>query len=191
MAHRNLGEMVLTTGQLNEMDVAVLDLLHEGRVTPALARAQLAEQWDEDDDIPRRQYINQRLTRLSEHGHVRNLQKKGVYELVNDPRTDGEQSVAERYSAVTDCSHDFYSGSSQVTFVNGVSLTVESDEPGVSVELTHPQRATEEWTDESLDRTPAEVLMEILADYYNASGEERATKVPRLDAFMQEVANHE
>lgn len=95
MANRNLVEMALTADQLNEKDQAILDLLYEGRVTPAFARAELLDRWDDDETITR-QYINQRLTRLAEHNHVRNLQEKGLYELVIDPREESPTALAER-----------------------------------------------------------------------------------------------
>ncbi len=33
-----------------------------------------------------RQYVNQRLKHLSEHGYMRNILETGVYELANDPQ---------------------------------------------------------------------------------------------------------
>lgn len=85
MAVANYRCMVLSESQLNDMDRAVLDVLAEGRVTPSLAQTILAER--EIADISR-QYINKRLKRLGEHGHVRNLHGSGVYELVQDPREE-------------------------------------------------------------------------------------------------------
>lgn len=38
-----------------------------------------------------RQYVNQRLKRLSEHGHVENLLETGVYDLTNDPRENRDE----------------------------------------------------------------------------------------------------
>lgn len=87
MPESNRVEMALTPEQLNDVDEAVLDLLDEGRVTPALAREQLAERRVTDVS---RQYVNQRLRRLEEHGHVKNLLESGVYELAGDPRDEGE-----------------------------------------------------------------------------------------------------
>ena len=62
--------------QLNDTDKAVLEILDEGRNAPS----NIAEQLDFT-----RQYVQQRLRRLEEHGHVRNI-GSGVYEIVDDPR---------------------------------------------------------------------------------------------------------
>lgn len=78
--------MALSPDQLNDVDAAVLDLLEEGRATPGLAQKLLDERGVTDVS---RQYVNQRLRRLEEHGHVENLLDSGVYELVTDPR-EGE-----------------------------------------------------------------------------------------------------
>lgn len=61
---------------LNDTDEAVVDMLQEGRNVPA----NIAEELDLT-----RQYIQQRLQRLEEHGYIRNI-GRGVYELVEDPR---------------------------------------------------------------------------------------------------------
>jgi len=65
------------------VDSAILDLLAEGRVTPRYVRDRLDA--DGVDDYSR-SYIHQRLARLEEHGHVRNLLGDGLYELTDDPR---------------------------------------------------------------------------------------------------------
>ncbi len=83
MAVRNQSGMALNPSQLNDLDEAILDLLAEGRATPTLLREELAER--EIREVSR-QYISSRLSRLQEHGHVRNLRETGVYELVDDPR---------------------------------------------------------------------------------------------------------
>ena len=64
---------------LNPTDKAILDELHEGRVTPTF----VAERQGYS-----RQNINNRLNRLVEHGWVERL-APGLYELVDDPRNDG------------------------------------------------------------------------------------------------------
>ena len=74
--------MTLTSGALNDLDRRVLDILADGRATPTLVQKLLANEGDEFS----RQYVNQRLKRLEEHEHVRNLLDTGVYELVDDPR---------------------------------------------------------------------------------------------------------
>lgn len=75
--------MTLSAEQLNNIDQQVLDLLYEGRVTPGLAQTLLAKRGTADVS---RQYVNQRLGRLEEHEHVRNIEGSGIYELVRDPR---------------------------------------------------------------------------------------------------------
>ena len=76
--------MTLDATELNDLDRQLLDLLHEGRATPTLARKLLITKGIQDDIS--RQYINQRLKRLAEHDHISNLEDTGVYELVSDPR---------------------------------------------------------------------------------------------------------
>jgi len=61
---------------LNDTDRLILDELHDGRNVPA----NIADELDVS-----RQYVQQRLRRLREHGYVRNI-GRGVYELVEDPR---------------------------------------------------------------------------------------------------------
>jgi DNA-binding Lrp family transcriptional regulator len=62
--------------QLSDTDKAILDVLEEGRNAPS----NIADRLDFT-----RQYIQQRLRRLEEHGHIQNI-GSGVYELVDDPR---------------------------------------------------------------------------------------------------------
>ena len=62
--------------QLNQADKDILHILEEGRNAPSNIADRL--------DITR-QYVYQRLKRLEEHGHVKNI-GSGVYELVDDPR---------------------------------------------------------------------------------------------------------
>ena len=78
---------VLEPRQLNEADREILDELHVGRASPSY----LSEQTGVEQT-----YINQRLRRLDEHGHVENL-ARGLWELVDDPRdeTDQEDDVEE------------------------------------------------------------------------------------------------
>lgn len=80
--------MGLSPSDLNELDDEILDCLQEGRATPTLIK-RLLEQ-DGTRETVSRQYVNQRLKRLSEHGHVNNILETGVYELVNDPRESEE-----------------------------------------------------------------------------------------------------
>ena len=66
---------------LNETDDRILTKLQEGRNVPA----NIAEELDLS-----RQYVQQRLRRLEEHEHVRNI-GRGVYELIDDPRRQSER----------------------------------------------------------------------------------------------------
>jgi hypothetical protein len=77
---------MLDPGDLNEMDRTLLSYLSAGRVTPAYARARLA---DKDVGEYSRGYVQQRLARLEEHDHATNLYDTGLYELTNDPREEG------------------------------------------------------------------------------------------------------
>ena len=62
--------------QLRDTDIKIIEILEEGRNAPL----NIANRLDFS-----RQYIQRRLKRLEEHGHVRNI-GSGVYELVDDPR---------------------------------------------------------------------------------------------------------
>lgn len=72
---------MLDPGQLRDVDRDILALLREGRVTPRYARERLKRAGDEYT----RGYVQQRLARFEEHGHVENLFETGLYELVDDP----------------------------------------------------------------------------------------------------------
>ena len=61
---------------LSETDEAILEILTEGRNAPS----NIADRLEFT-----RQYVQQRLKRLEEHGHVQNI-GSGVYELCDDPR---------------------------------------------------------------------------------------------------------
>lgn len=78
---------MLDPDQLRDVDRRILSYLSEGRVTPVYARKRLSD--DNVDDYSRG-YVQQRLARLVEHGHARNLLDSGIYELVDDPREDSE-----------------------------------------------------------------------------------------------------
>jgi len=64
--------------RLSDTDRAVLEILEEGRNIPS----NVADRLDFS-----RQYVQRRLQRLEEHGHVQNI-GGGVYELQDDPRED-------------------------------------------------------------------------------------------------------
>lgn len=86
---RKVEEMGLSPSDLNELDHMILDCLREGRATPTLIKRLLEENGIREEVS--RQYVNQRLKRLTEHGHVNNILETGVYELINDPRTAENQ----------------------------------------------------------------------------------------------------
>lgn len=65
----------MTEIDLSPTDRAILDMLREGRCTPAY----IATERDYS-----RQHVRNRLQRLTEHGYVTRLHK-GLYELVCDP----------------------------------------------------------------------------------------------------------
>jgi hypothetical protein len=77
--------MALDDDELRDVDRDLLDYLREGRVTPVYARDRMV---DEDKRNVTSTYLGQRLQRLEEHDHARNLYGTGLYELVNDPRED-------------------------------------------------------------------------------------------------------
>lgn len=84
MQARDANSMALDEADLREIDEVILDYLQEGRVTPAYCRDRIL-----DDEIREKitsTYCGQRLQRLEEHDHVRNLFGTGLYELVIDPR---------------------------------------------------------------------------------------------------------
>lgn len=64
--------------QLSDTDEDILTILEEGRNAPS----NIANRLDFT-----RQYVQRRLQRLEEHGYVQNI-GSGVYELVDDPRTN-------------------------------------------------------------------------------------------------------
>ncbi|MFT4921734.1 MAG: DNA-binding Lrp family transcriptional regulator [Haloarculaceae archaeon] len=72
------GQAMLSPRQLNDADEAILDELHRGRASPSYLSDQTGIE---------QTYINQRLRRLDEHGHVNNL-ARGLWELADDPRGD-------------------------------------------------------------------------------------------------------
>lgn len=84
MATSKTGPVTLSPDDLNDWDEQILNYLTDGRATPGLVRKMLLR--DDVTDSVTRQYINGRMTRLAEHGHIQNLLESGVYELVEDPR---------------------------------------------------------------------------------------------------------
>lgn len=84
MAASNRQTVTLAEDDLNDWDEQILDYLADGRATPGLVRKMMLRD-DVTDDISR-QYINDRMTRLAEHKHLKNILDTGVYELASDPR---------------------------------------------------------------------------------------------------------
>jgi hypothetical protein len=84
MRSRKEGTMPLAEDELNELDKRILNALANGRATPTL----LKKMFEKNGTDVSRQYINQRMKRLSEHSHIENLFDTGVYELTSDPRND-------------------------------------------------------------------------------------------------------
>jgi len=84
MRNRNRDTMPLEEDELNDLDDRILDALANGRATPTL----LKKIFEKDGTDVSRQYINQRMKRLSEHDHIDNLFDTGVYELISDPRSN-------------------------------------------------------------------------------------------------------
>jgi len=75
---------MLDPDDLNDTDGRLLDVLHDGRVTPQYAADQL--------DVSRT-YSSERLKRLLEHNHV-TRPAPGLYEITDDPRP-GYEAVAK------------------------------------------------------------------------------------------------
>ena len=67
---------MLDPNDLAPVDEAILNLLHEGRITAPYA--------SEETDYSK-QYVRERLRRLVEHNVIRKVHK-GLYELNSDPR---------------------------------------------------------------------------------------------------------
>jgi hypothetical protein len=157
---------------------------------PSLMTGEVADALDISSESAR-----QKLLTLSDQGRVatRKAGRTRLWWRTADESTAGS-TREDHLPAVVDVTHDFYSREVQATFDNGVVLTVTyqtaEEERGYAAELTHPTVKTETWGDTSVERPPAELLTELLDDFYNAD-EERDTKIPHLDAFMQEVADDE
>lgn len=90
--------MTLSEDQLRDVDRDLLKYLHEGRVTPVYARDRMEEEGTREVTSA---YLQQRLKRLVEHDHARNLYEDGLYELTNDPR-EGVSEPTERLQALVE-----------------------------------------------------------------------------------------
>jgi len=74
-------DMTLDPEDLNKTDEGIFRMLTEGRCTPRYIAGELDLQ---------QPYVNQRLKRLVEHGHVTRVDR-GLYELDSDPREAAEE----------------------------------------------------------------------------------------------------
>ena len=79
-------DTMLQPDDLGPADEALLDLLRAGRVTAPFAA---------DETGYSLQYVRDRLRRLVEHGNARKVYE-GLYELVEDPRDEGDAGDQER-----------------------------------------------------------------------------------------------
>lgn len=70
----------MDSGDLLESDTAILDVLADGRATPAHLV---------DETALSKQTIHGRLNVLVAAGHVEKVHDSGLYELVDDPREEG------------------------------------------------------------------------------------------------------
>lgn len=84
MGARDSNVVTLDDDGLREVDRVILEYLAEGRVTPAYCRDRMLDEGVREEITST--YCGQRLQRLEEHDHVRNLFDVGLYELLDDPR---------------------------------------------------------------------------------------------------------
>ena len=107
---------MLEPGQLRDIDKRLLLYLRQRAVTPAYCRLRLKQ--DEMGDYSRG-YVQQRLSRLEEHGHVENLLNVGLYELIDDPEGDVEpEPTTESDGAIYDCPDCEWTGDDWEDFQN-------------------------------------------------------------------------
>lgn len=81
--------MGLSPSDLREIDETLLSYLREGRVTAAYARKRILDETPRDSITGA--YLGQRLQRFEEHGHVENLYNSGLYELVRELDSEGDE----------------------------------------------------------------------------------------------------
>lgn len=71
--------------KLDELNCAILEYLdNDGRATPVVVHAHLESL--ENIEVPTRQTVNDRLSRMALAGYLKNVHSKGLYEIVDDPR---------------------------------------------------------------------------------------------------------
>lgn len=90
MQAKQSASMSLGPDDLREVDERLLEYLTDGRITPVYAREEMVAEGFRDEITST--YLQQRLKRMSEHGHVRNLREVGLYELVGDPRQEADNN---------------------------------------------------------------------------------------------------
>jgi len=95
-AMRKAEHVPLDADDLDELDRTILDYLQEGRGegvpwgigTPAVVRTALSERGFDEDELPVRQTINNRMKDMALAGHLENRFDKGEYVFRSDPRKD-------------------------------------------------------------------------------------------------------
>ncbi|MFH5800452.1 hypothetical protein [Haladaptatus sp. CMAA 1911] len=96
MSKRKSHTMPLSTDEIDDLDIAILDYFLEGRetgdpwgkATPSEIYRALDERGTLDQlDNPVRQTVQHRIQRLALASHLKNKYDSGSYEFVSDPRT--------------------------------------------------------------------------------------------------------
>ncbi|WP_227775244.1 hypothetical protein [Haladaptatus pallidirubidus] len=83
--------MTLAPEKLRSIDHLLLEYFDDKQcITAAYAQKRLLN--DDDHDEVSRAYVSQRLINLAEHNHAQNLLDTELYELVDDPRGDDDDS---------------------------------------------------------------------------------------------------
>jgi GTP-sensing pleiotropic transcriptional regulator CodY len=76
-----MAENSITEDEMDGLHHTILDALHNGRITPSYVAESTGES---------RQLVSKKLRQLRESGAVDRL-SRGLYELADDPREEGEQ----------------------------------------------------------------------------------------------------
>lgn len=128
---------MLDPDDLNETDGRLLDVLHNGRVTPQYAADKL--------DVSRT-YSSERLKRLLEHNHV-TRPAPGLYEITDDPRPGYEAvTKAELLDQVEALQERLDSTNAEL---DNIEDALERDDPGAACSAL--ERAQEAVSDRDLD----------------------------------------
>lgn len=100
---------MLDPEDLNDTDGRLLDVLHDGRVTPQYAADEL--------DVSRT-YSSERLKRLLEHNHV-TRPAPGLYEIADDPRPGHEAlTKAELRDRVSELENQLEDVGAEISNIN-------------------------------------------------------------------------